>query len=176
MGIEFRCHYGCLGWSYWQVFISNSRAFLTVCVALADLPLVIRNSYANNLSAVDLESFTAGHVDIPRLRAGKVGGFFWSVYVFFDLREVHLPYMHSHYILHWLNRSIYTVCPKKEDEGDDFTNATWAVRYADRNTEREPDVTYIRRDSLEQIDVARLLINKYPNVSLFIFLSSIRLC
>ena len=42
-----------------------------------------------------------GHVDIPRLREGKVGGFFWSVYV---------------------------GCPGSE-EGEDYLNATWRVRY-----------------------------------------------
>ncbi|KAF4598481.1 hypothetical protein EYR38_006883 [Pleurotus pulmonarius] len=58
------------------------------------------------------------HVDIPRLREGKVGGFFWSVYV---------------------------GCADPQEEGKDFINATWRVR-----------------DTLEQIDVARLLIDKYP--------------
>jgi hypothetical protein len=33
--------------------------------------------YANNVSAVDLEERIPAHVDIPRLRQGKVGGFFW---------------------------------------------------------------------------------------------------
>ena len=43
-----------------------------------------------------------GHVDIPRLRKGKVGGFFWSVYV---------------------------GCADPSEEGDEFVNATWRVRY-----------------------------------------------
>jgi len=58
-----------------------------------------------------------GHVDIPRLRKGRVGGFFWSV---------------------------YADCPASADV--DFIAPNWAVR-----------------DTLEQIDVARLLIDKYPN-------------
>jgi len=58
-----------------------------------------------------------GHVDIPRLKKGKVGGFFWSVYV---------------------------ECPT--DAGPDFLNASWRVR-----------------DTLEQIDVSRLLIEKYSD-------------
>ncbi|KDQ53606.1 hypothetical protein JAAARDRAFT_39293 [Jaapia argillacea MUCL 33604] len=81
-----------------------------------DLPILVRARYANNVSAVDLESRMPEHVDIPRLRQGRVGGFFWSVYV---------------------------SCP--ENAGKDFTKATWRVR-----------------DTLEQIDVAKLLIDKYP--------------
>jgi membrane dipeptidase len=42
-----------------------------------DLPILVRAKFANNASAVDLRSRMAGHVDIPRLRAGQVGGFFW---------------------------------------------------------------------------------------------------
>ncbi|OSC97128.1 hypothetical protein PYCCODRAFT_1440490 [Trametes coccinea BRFM310] len=83
-----------------------------------DLPILVRARYANNVSAVDLEKPFEGHVDIPRLREGKVGGFFWSVYV---------------------------DCPG-EEEGEDFLNATWRVR-----------------DTLEQIDVAKLLIDKYSD-------------
>lgn len=44
-----------------------------------DLPILARYYYSNNASAIDLESRMEGHVDIPRLRAGMVGGFFWFV-------------------------------------------------------------------------------------------------
>ncbi|TFK92082.1 hypothetical protein K466DRAFT_481304 [Polyporus arcularius HHB13444] len=84
-----------------------------------DLPILVRSAFANNISAVDLEKPFAGHVDIPRLRKGKVGGFFWSV---------------------------YTDCPDAGSEGEDFLNATWSVR-----------------DTLEQIDIARLLVQKYSD-------------
>ncbi|PFH52070.1 hypothetical protein AMATHDRAFT_57893 [Amanita thiersii Skay4041] len=85
-----------------------------------DLPILIRTKYANNVTAVPLQSRTPGHVDIPRLRQGRVGGFFWSVYV---------------------------TCPENQKEDkDDFTEASWRVR-----------------DTLEQIDVARSLISKYPD-------------
>lgn len=47
----------------------------------SDLPILVRSRYANNVSAFDLNGRMPGHVDIPRLREGKVGGFFWSVYV-----------------------------------------------------------------------------------------------
>ena len=43
-----------------------------------DLPAVARYLYANNVSAIDLKSPMPFHVDIPRLRKGRVGGFFWS--------------------------------------------------------------------------------------------------
>ncbi|KAJ7502852.1 membrane dipeptidase-domain-containing protein [Mycena galericulata] len=87
-----------------------------------DLPILLRSAFANNVSAVDLTKEFVGHVDIPRLRQGKVGGFFWSVYV---------------------------GCAKPEQEGKDFLTSTWRVR-----------------DTLEQIDVARLTIDKYPDASL----------
>ncbi|KAJ8696688.1 hypothetical protein PTI98_006536 [Pleurotus ostreatus] len=83
-----------------------------------DLPMLARFLYKNNVTAIDLDSPMPAHVDIPRLREGKVGGFFWSVYV---------------------------GCADPQEEGKDFINATWRVR-----------------DTLEQIDVARLLIDKYP--------------
>ncbi|KAF8893916.1 membrane dipeptidase-domain-containing protein [Infundibulicybe gibba] len=84
-----------------------------------DLPILARWKYANNVSAIDLEADMPQHVDIPRLRKGKVGGFFWSVYV---------------------------SCAHPDEEGEDFTFASWRVR-----------------DTLEQIDVAKLLIGKYPH-------------
>jgi len=43
-----------------------------------DLPNLVRAQYANNASAVDLQSAMPGHVDIPRLRTGRVGGFFFG--------------------------------------------------------------------------------------------------
>ncbi|KIJ50715.1 hypothetical protein M422DRAFT_65702 [Sphaerobolus stellatus SS14] len=45
-----------------------------------DLPWTVRALYKNNVTAIDLTQDTPGHVDIPRLKKGKVGGFFWSVY------------------------------------------------------------------------------------------------
>lgn len=33
--------------------------------------------YANNVTAVDLNSRLPGDIDIPRLREGKLGGMFW---------------------------------------------------------------------------------------------------
>ncbi|TDL14080.1 hypothetical protein BD410DRAFT_757393 [Rickenella mellea] len=55
------------------------------------------------------------HVDIPRLKEGRVGAFFWSVYV------------------------------ECKEDGPDFLEPTNRVR-----------------DTLEQIDVARLMIDQYP--------------
>lgn len=42
-----------------------------------DLPVLARYAFRNNATAIDLESDLYGHVDIPRLRKGQVGGFFW---------------------------------------------------------------------------------------------------
>ncbi|PZO04427.1 MAG: membrane dipeptidase [Alphaproteobacteria bacterium] len=50
-----------------------------------DLPWALRQNHGNDPHAVDLatdlETSTELHTDIPRLRAGGVGGQFWSVYV-----------------------------------------------------------------------------------------------
>lgn len=54
-----------------------------------DVPVVARYRYGNKINRIpfDQPAFpnssypTSGHVDIPRLRAGKSGGFFWSSYV-----------------------------------------------------------------------------------------------
>ena len=48
-----------------------------------DLPWQIRQHTddGGNLEAYDLARRTPGHTDLPRLRAGGVGGQFWSVYV-----------------------------------------------------------------------------------------------
>ena len=67
----------------------------------ADLPILVRSEYSNNVSAIDLSKPFDGHVDIPRLREGKVGGFFWSVYV---------------------------DCPPEEEQSDDFLKPTNRVR------------------------------------------------
>lgn len=59
---------------------ANNRYF----PSLTDLPILMRYQFANNVSAIDLESEMPGHVDIPRLRKGKVGGFFWWVVKTYD--------------------------------------------------------------------------------------------
>ncbi|EJD40834.1 hypothetical protein AURDEDRAFT_115703 [Auricularia subglabra TFB-10046 SS5] len=90
-----------------------------------DLPILVRSLNGNNIDKVDLNGDFPGHVDIPRLRKGRVGGFFWSV---------------------------YTSC---EDSGVNFTSPTNSVR-----------------DTLEQIDVARLLIEKHSKT--FSFATSVQ--
>ncbi|GAA5855846.1 hypothetical protein JCM5353_008656, partial [Sporobolomyces roseus] len=86
-----------------------------------DLPILVRHIYANQLDKFDLRKKTKGQVDIPRLRKGRVGGFFLSVYVP-CASDIGYP---------------------PDNEGN-FTASTHRVR-----------------DTLEQIDVARLLIDRY---------------
>lgn len=87
-----------------------------------DLPILAREMYSNQPDKIDLtlSNFT-GHVDIPRLRAGGVGGFFWSVYVgVFYLKD-----LRSYYLI-----LIGQVgCPDDEAAGDAYLNSTWRVRY-----------------------------------------------
>ncbi|KAI0790876.1 membrane dipeptidase-domain-containing protein [Abortiporus biennis] len=97
--------------------VLNSMPVIDGHIDLADL---VRAKYSNNASAVNLRLFTPEHVDIPRLRRGRVGGFFWSAYV---------------------------ACPQPEAEGPDFLNPSWRVR-----------------DTLEQIDIVKLLVDDYPDV------------
>ncbi|CUA73839.1 membrane dipeptidase [Rhizoctonia solani] len=85
-----------------------------------DLPELVRTVYKNNISAFNLHERMPAHVDIPRIRKGHVGGFFWSVYV------------------------------SCKDDGPDFLVPANRVR-----------------DTLEQIDVAKLLIQQYSDTFLF---------
>ncbi|GAA6004489.1 hypothetical protein JCM10207_000750 [Rhodosporidiobolus poonsookiae] len=93
-----------------------------------DLPILARWYFANDVNdkKLDLRKPTKGHVDIPRLRKGRVGGFFWSVFV---------------------------PCPEDEgwpsDADTNFTSPSFRVR-----------------DTIEQIDTARLLIDRYPEFEL----------
>lgn len=91
-------------------------------ICLEDLPWVARLDYANNASAIDLASNMPYHVDIPRLRKGKVGGFFWyaSRTLFLGVSTAHPGFLYA--------RSVYADCPDPESEGEDFLNATWRVR------------------------------------------------
>lgn len=53
-----------------------------------DLPWRIAEAYAGDVDAVPFEAGDpGGHTDLPRLRAGGVGGQFWSVYVSSTLPE-----------------------------------------------------------------------------------------
>ncbi|GAB1518766.1 hypothetical protein RhiTH_001831 [Rhizoctonia solani] len=92
-----------------------------------DLPELVRVVYKNNITAFDLRERMPAHVDIPRIRKGRVGGFFWSVYVGCKV----------------------VVSLRKKDDGPDFLVPTNRVR-----------------DTLEQIDVAKLLIQQYPETFL----------
>ncbi|KAK0212580.1 renal dipeptidase family [Desarmillaria ectypa] len=94
-----------------------------VIVSHIDLPWLVRMEYANNISAVDLESTMPGHVDIPRLRQGKVGGFFWLGFPILLSRRQAQPLGTGRYLL----------------------------------------TVLIRKDTLEQIDSARMSIEKYSD-------------
>ncbi|KAG8986778.1 hypothetical protein FRB94_002432 [Tulasnella sp. JGI-2019a] len=87
-----------------------------------DLPWLVRALYRNNATTVDLQHRTLGHVDLPRLKAGKTAGFFWSA---------------------------FTPCPDYDGDDKDFVDPNWSVR-----------------DTLEQIDIAKQLIEKYPDFQL----------
>ncbi|QRW19477.1 Membrane dipeptidase (Peptidase family M19) [Rhizoctonia solani] len=103
------------------VIIRNTKIVRT------DLPELVRVVYKNNITAFDLRERMPAHVDIPRIRKGRVGGFFWSVYVGCKV----------------------VVSLRKKDDGPDFLVPTNRVR-----------------DTLEQIDVAKLLIQQYPETFL----------
>lgn len=65
-----------------------------------------------------------GHVDIPRLREGRAGGFFWCAIVLF---------IHSGRKLITC-RSAYVACPKEEKRNEDFIEANWIVRFVNSGT------------------------------------------
>jgi membrane dipeptidase len=70
----------------------HARAFLKTHILIDghnDLPWAIREAKTapGDVAAYDLRSRTPGQTDIPRLRAGGVGGVFWSVFVPGELKE-----------------------------------------------------------------------------------------
>ncbi|KAH9036792.1 membrane dipeptidase-domain-containing protein [Lactarius deliciosus] len=89
-----------------------------------DLPWLVRSAYGNNATAVDLSKPILGHVDIPRLRTGRVGGFFWSV---------------------------YTPCPSDidEDPGKDFLEPTSSVRDTLEQIDISHQLIYKHSDTFE---------------------------
>ncbi|GMK60018.1 hypothetical protein CspeluHIS016_0902350 [Cutaneotrichosporon spelunceum] len=88
-----------------------------------DLPIYVREMYGNDVTKFSLAKKMPGHVDIPRMREGRLGGFFWSVYA-----DCHA-----------------------EIDGPDFLNPSHHVR-----------------DTLEQIDVARNLMDQYSGTFEFV--------
>ncbi|KAB5593404.1 hypothetical protein CTheo_3142 [Ceratobasidium theobromae] len=98
-----------------------------------DLPLMVREVYRNNITKFNMRERMELQVDIPRLRAGKVGGFFWSVYV------------------------------DCADAGTDFTRPTNEVRCVFHSVVLQLAQQELHRDTLEQIDVSKLLIEEYSD-------------
>ncbi|KAK9899448.1 hypothetical protein P389DRAFT_48660 [Cystobasidium minutum MCA 4210] len=89
-----------------------------------DIAVQARYKYRNQLDKIDLDDADFPlHVNIPRLKRGKLGGLFWSA---------------------------YTPCPSDLHEWQkdelDYTKASWSVR-----------------DTLEQIDIVKLLVRKYKD-------------
>lgn len=82
----------------------------------------------------------AGHFDIPRIRKGHLGGLFWSWYV--SPRYVR-PFPRANTFI-----VSYVDC---KPSGDDFLTPTNRVR-----------------DTLEQIDIAKLMIERYGDVFEFV--------
>jgi len=52
-----------------------------------DLPWLIREQAGGDAEAYDLRRRTPGHTDLERLRAGLLGGQFWSVYIPGEIRD-----------------------------------------------------------------------------------------
>jgi len=87
-----------------------------------DFPWLLRVELHNKIydGTFDPNQRLLGHTDIARMRAGQMGGQFWSVYVHCDAQQQH------------------------------FEDPSWIVR-----------------DTLEQIDIARRFIAEYPDVFQF---------
>jgi len=72
-------------------FLERARAILAEAPLIDghnDLPIALREKVGLRISEIDLRRPVAGlHTDLPRLRAGCVGGQFWSVWVPADLPE-----------------------------------------------------------------------------------------
>lgn len=86
-----------------------------------DLPFLVRMNYRNNVSDIPVDVGLPMHVDIPRLREGKVGGFFWYAFsrILYSVRLTRIG---------WCG-STYVPCAQSSVEGKDFLTSTWRVRY-----------------------------------------------
>ena len=114
--------------------------------------------FKNDLAKFDLEKDMPYQVDIERLRKGKVGGFFWCVIDReYNVRDT-VELTRSFAI-----RSVYTPCPDSEEEGPDYVNATLSVRY-DTCCMVARKAEFIGRDTMEQVDLSKVLIDKYSDV------------
>lgn len=73
-----------------------------------------------------------------------------------------------------LDRSVYVACAESSVEGKDFLTSTWRVRYVFPELVGRTYLAAHFSDTLEQIDVAKGLIEKYPDVRLVPVCSSYR--
>jgi hypothetical protein len=122
----------------------------------SDLPELVRVLYKNNISSFDLREHMPAHVDIPRMRRGRVGGFFWSVYVSCEVRGGLYwkvgKWLVSDYTCRTMARTFWclrTVLGKVAD--------MLRCKYLTQ-------LCCLVRDTLEQIDVSKLLIQKHSDV------------
>lgn len=108
--------------------------------------------YRNNVSAVDLERPFPGDVDIPRLKDGHVGGFFWRVFMFTcKLRTL-------------TGRQVCVHLLPQRRPGIRGLHHSFQSRPV-RSSSRVPGLfSFWLRDTLEQIDVAKGLIDRYDKV------------
>lgn len=118
-----------------------------------DLPILARAYYRNQVHEIDLDKPMRGQVDIPRLRKGKVGGFAHSVYIMCPVSVAVL----------WLISDTPADLPRRSQED---------AGYPIDNEGNFTTPTHRVRDTLEQIDVAKLLIDKHSDVSCLPRLSS----
>lgn len=122
--------------------------------------------YKNNISAFDLREHMPGHVDIPRIRRGRVGGFFWSVYVGCKVCQIQ-------------NRATKDLSNPRYSWNCRMTDQiSWCRQTVSGQLYIEQFDTYwfltpalLVRDTLEQIDISKLLIQKYSDVGLSFILS-----
>jgi len=95
---------------------------------------------------LELSPVIDGHIDLPILVRGLLSNNGSAVHLEkpFD-GHVDIPRLRKGQVggFFW---SAYVGCPKPEAEGKDYVNSTWRVR-----------------DTLEQIDISRYLISKYPD-------------
>ncbi|KAG0643192.1 membrane dipeptidase-domain-containing protein [Tuber brumale] len=84
-GFHFRDSIHACGKSYWSIEkrVENILRFTPLIDGHNDLPFAIRHLFANKIYSDNFTFDTSlpFQVDLPRLRKGRVGGTFWSVFV-----------------------------------------------------------------------------------------------
>jgi len=122
--------------------------------------MLVRWQYRNNATAVELDKSVLGHVDIPRLRTGRVGGFFW--YVVLSPAFTYPAYsLLRHSYVGPYTRHVRVTPARTQEPTFSSQHRVYGMYLSKQIYARNILIT--RSDTLEQIDITHRLVHKYPD-------------